>query len=1052
MAKIKYIKTPDNTTYDIADASIATMGGNSSTTIENKQVISNYIASRGENLLTNGTALLGNNYNFSGLTYDGSDTYYAAGCFTKTNWASYGSFTNDEFIPVDVNQKYRFDFYTKTNVQGAELNGMITAYDIDKKQIISYQVAPRANTLTTLAQQLTRGDTKVYFTSIANFYTASFSAANAALLFYGYTNSFGYTYEPETYTQYRYTGLWSSISQLDFENNCITLTSAWTGPTFAAGTPVSQGQDGSGALYCKIDDINISRALNAGEWEHHWYHINGLQSKNNFPTSQFPFGTAYIKVGLMNRPTGAGQNFKISTMSFSMNALANNIPTVNNGTLTIKKNGSNVATFTANSSTNVTADISVPTAGSTASAVGTTASGGSATTFSKSDHIHNITDSTITSTLGYTPENTNNKVTAWQQTPDNTHYPSEKLVYDAIQDVTETAAGKTKSYVIHVSNEVGHEINPTFNNFGNILVVTNPIVDINNNTIPLSQFNVGDNIYIVETDIPDRWVASITTNNGSVVNIKCPKLETVKIPVTDVQVNNTSVVTNEIANIDLTPYAQSANLSTVATSGSYNDLSNKPTIPTNSDYVDLSTNQTIEGVKTFTSRPQYSESTMVVASDLASVATSGNYNDLTNLPTIPSDYIHSGSYNTAECRTGGLLIGATSVPSGMSVTNGRIYVTGVSNPLFGLKSSDSGAVQFFLQVTKDYLFVGPTSTKALSFKGDTGAVSLPNTLTVKSTTALEGNVTVGTSSTAADITAYGKFIKNGGTSAQFLKADGSVDSNSYALASSIPTVPTKTSDLTNDGHDGTHAFIDTEDIKYSNSNGTTMAVGGIAKGTTFSNKSVIDIIEDMLYPYVAFSFSSIATNAASGTFEYGTSKTITSVTPTFTQGSKNISSVKIGTTSGGNDLYNGTTATSGSGITISSVSLNGLSNYTVYCTLSDGTTTTTKSTTFTFSRYIYYGIKNNTTAPTSTTDLANMGSANSVSSGVSITTTDNTYIWFLSPTSKSTIQQFSMNQWNNIATTSAGTVSFTTSKNQTSTYYAYRSDKMVAATGTYRIN
>lgn len=39
----------------------------------------------------------------------------------------------------------------------------------------------------------------------------------------------------------------------------------------------------------------------------------------------------------------------------------NDIPTVNNGTLTIKKNGTTVATFSANQSTNTTANITVPT-------------------------------------------------------------------------------------------------------------------------------------------------------------------------------------------------------------------------------------------------------------------------------------------------------------------------------------------------------------------------------------------------------------------------------------------------------------------------------------------------------------------------------------------------------------------------------------------------------------------------------------------------------------------------------------------------------------------
>ena len=42
--------------------------------------------------------------------------------------------------------------------------------------------------------------------------------------------------------------------------------------------------------------------------------------------------------------------------------LKTNIPTVNNATLTIQKNGTNVATFTANASTGATANITVPTA------------------------------------------------------------------------------------------------------------------------------------------------------------------------------------------------------------------------------------------------------------------------------------------------------------------------------------------------------------------------------------------------------------------------------------------------------------------------------------------------------------------------------------------------------------------------------------------------------------------------------------------------------------------------------------------------------------------
>ena len=53
--------------------------------------------------------------------------------------------------------------------------------------------------------------------------------------------------------------------------------------------------------------------------------------------------------------------------------------------------------------------------------------------------------------------------------------------------------------------------------------------------------------------------------------------------VDDVTVNGTSVVTNKVAVIDLTSYAETADLATVATSGDYDDLTNKPTIPTVND-------------------------------------------------------------------------------------------------------------------------------------------------------------------------------------------------------------------------------------------------------------------------------------------------------------------------------------------------------------------------------------------------------------------------------------------------------------------------------------
>lgn len=96
---------------------------------------------------------------------------------------------------------------------------------------------------------------------------------------------------------------------------------------------------------------------------------------------------------------------------------------------------------------------------------------------------------------------------------------------------------------------------------------------------------------------------------------------------------------------DLSIYAQSANLATVATSGDYDDLTNKPTIPAaqvNSDW------NASSGVAEILNKPSLATvATTGAYSDLsgtpslAAVATSGDYDDLTNKPSIPAAQVNS---------------------------------------------------------------------------------------------------------------------------------------------------------------------------------------------------------------------------------------------------------------------------------------------------------------------------------------------------------------------------------------------------------------------------
>lgn len=110
------------------------------------------------------------------------------------------------------------------------------------------------------------------------------------------------------------------------------------------------------------------------------------------------------------------------------------------------------------------------------------------------------------------------------------------------------------------------------------------------------------------------------------------------------------VENNAAAKVDLSDYAKSADLSTVATSGSYEDLTNKPTIPAAYELPVASTTilggvkvgsglDITNGVLSATGggvADAVDWSKVQNKPNFANVATSGNYNDLINKPTIPS--------------------------------------------------------------------------------------------------------------------------------------------------------------------------------------------------------------------------------------------------------------------------------------------------------------------------------------------------------------------------------------------------------------------------------
>lgn len=70
--------------------------------------------------------------------------------------------------------------------------------------------------------------------------------------------------------------------------------------------------------------------------------------------------TVFTDGRIVNKKNGTNYELTLPTKTGTL-ALTSDIPTVNNGTLTIQKNGTKVQTFTANQSSSVTANITVPT-------------------------------------------------------------------------------------------------------------------------------------------------------------------------------------------------------------------------------------------------------------------------------------------------------------------------------------------------------------------------------------------------------------------------------------------------------------------------------------------------------------------------------------------------------------------------------------------------------------------------------------------------------------------------------------------------------------------
>lgn len=153
---------------------------------------------------------------------------------------------------------------------------------------------------------------------------------------------------------------------------------------------------------------------------------------------------------------------------------------------------------------------------------------------------------------------------------------------------------------------------------------------------------------------------------------------------------------------------------------------------------------------------------------------------------------------------------------------------------------------------------------------------------------------------------------------------------------------------------------DKSQLLFTNSTPTVQAHGGVAAGTTFDEMPITDVLNKILYPWVAPAVTAkVVTPANGGTFEKGNTQNVTSISVTVTKKSANITKVEI--FDGSSSLGSKTGAelntlnTSGSATFTFTVSVDVNTNKSFTAKVTDADTKVTSANTGTFSFvYPYY--------------------------------------------------------------------------------------------------
>ncbi|WGH77328.1 DUF2793 domain-containing protein [Jannaschia ovalis] len=287
-----------------------------------------YIASRGGDLVTNGTGSLGTGYNIpAGMTADGSETPDLPAAFVYRGHLG-ADLVAAERVPVDPNRVYAASCLVFQDDIAGDWSAFgdgnrhkqaigFEGFDADGLAILPHHHMRWANggtdSLTTLAAPLAPGDMEIVLTDGTGWNDAGGADHARGVVIYGYRNAAGRTYSH--YSRLTAFDLFDAAG-VDRVAGRITLKTAFPaslanpddpGGVWPVGTPLANTD--SGAVF-KAAIMPWSVLPGADAWYRCANHIGGIDRSGRNRFDNFAPGTASVRMlwqaNFSNRPGGDG--------------------------------------------------------------------------------------------------------------------------------------------------------------------------------------------------------------------------------------------------------------------------------------------------------------------------------------------------------------------------------------------------------------------------------------------------------------------------------------------------------------------------------------------------------------------------------------------------------------------------------------------------------------------------------------------------------------------------------------------------------------------------